>query len=224
MRNVFIVLFLLTTLLLAKNPTAFAALGDVIFNNVNKIENLKGIDEYKIYNDQIDTYVKDVTKAKKDGFALVEHRGNITRKGYLEELRKLVKTNDFFVRSVKDFYELSKKDQNSKLFSEMINTGLMDTKERKKEILDYYFAHQHDMNSTGVIKSFLDEDARLKARREAERRRYKTKKQREAERMKEIRENDKKHNEEIEKKLQEELQKKKEEIREYQKEELSKTI
>jgi hypothetical protein len=223
MRNFFLIL-LFSTLLFAQNPRAFAALGDVIFNNADKIEKLKDIDEYKIYDKKIDKYVADVKKAKKDGFALVNGSKNITKLEYLNELRKLAKTNDFFVRSVDAFYESSKKEQNSRLFSQIINSGLFDTKEHKKEIINYYFAHQEDMNTTGVIQSYLDEDAKLRAKREAQQRRIKSKKEREAERIRRIREEDKRQKERLEKRLQEELQKKKEEIREYQKEELSKTI
>jgi hypothetical protein len=223
MRNFFITLFF-STLLLAQNPIAFAALGDVIYNNVDNIENLKNIPEYKVYDTKIDNYVKDVKKAKKDGFALVNGSKNITKIEYLNELRQLVKTNDFFVRSVESFYGASQKEQNSRLFSQIINSGLLDTNEHKKEIINYYFAHQEDMNTTGVIQSYLDADAKLRAKKEAQQRRIKSKKEREAERIRQIREEDKRQKERIEQKLQQELQKKKEEIREYQKEELSKTI
>ena len=224
MRKFFIYFLLLTTLLYAQNPIAFAALGDVIYDNVDKIEKLKNIDEYKIYDEKIDKYVKDVKKAKEEGFALENGSTAVTRKAYLNKLRSLAKTNDFFVRSVASSYDAAKRDQNSRLFSEIINTGLLDTDERKKEIIDYYFAHAQDMNTTGLIQSYLDEDAKLRAKKEAQLKRYKSKKEREAERIRQIRENDKREKERLEKKLQEELQKKKEEIREYQKEELSKTI
>ena len=224
MRKFFIYFLLLTTLLYAQNPIAFAALGDVIYNNVDKIEKLKNIDEYKIYDEKIDKYVADVKKAKEEGFALENGASAVTKKAYLNKLRALAKTNDFFVRSVASSYDAAKRDQNNKLFSKIINSGLLDTKERKKEIIDYYFAHAQDMNTTGLIQSYLEEDAKLCAKKEAQLKRYKSKKEREAERIKEIRERDKREKERLEKKLQEELQKKKEEIREYQKEELNKTI
>ncbi len=224
MRKFFIYFLLLATLLFAQNPIAFAALGDVIYNNVDKIEKLKNIDEYKIYDEKIDKYVADVKKAKEEGFALENGSTAVTKKAYLNKLRSLAKTNDFFVRSVASSYDAAKRDQNSRLFSQIINSGLLDTNERKKEIIDYYFAHAQDMNTTGLIQSYLDEDAKLRAKKEAQQKRYKSKKEREAERIKEIREKDKREKERLEKKLQEELQKKKEEIREYQKEELNKTI
>jgi len=224
MRKYFLYFLLLTTLLFAQNPIAFAALGDVIYDNVDKIEKLKNIDEYKIYDEKIDKYVADVKKAKEEGFALENGSTAVTRKAYLNKLRTLVKTNDFFVHSVEASYDAAKKNQNSRLFSQIINSGLLDTETRKKEIIDYYFSHAQDMNTTGLIQSYLDEDAKLRAKKEAQQKRYKSKKEREAERIRQIRENDKREKERLEKKLQEELQEKKLEIREYQKEELNKTI
>ncbi|SFV51250.1 hypothetical protein MNB_SM-7-889 [hydrothermal vent metagenome] len=137
---------------------------------------------------------------------------------------QIVKTNDFFVHSVASSYEEAKKHEESKRFSQLINSGLLDVNERKKEIIDYYFAHAKDMNTTGLIQSYLDADAKLRAKKEQEQKLYKSKKEREAERIKEIRENDKRQKEKLEKKLQKEVKEKKLEIREYQKEELNKTI
>ena len=224
MRKYFLYFLLLATLLFAQNPIAFAALGDVIYNNVDKIEKLKNIDEYKIYDEKIDKYVADVKRTKEEGFALENGSTAVTRKAYLNKLRTLVKTNDFFVHSVESSYDAAKKNQNSRLFSQIINTGLLDTETRKKEIIDYYFSHAEDINTTGLIQSYLDEDAKLRAKKEAQQKRYKSKKEREAERIRQIRENDKREKERLEKKLQQELKEKKLEIREYQKEELNKTI
>jgi len=224
MRNFFLYFLLLSTLLFAQNPIAYAALGDVIYNNVNKIENLKNIDEYKIYNEKIDKYVADVKQAKKEGFALENGSDSVTKQAYLNKLRALAKTNDFFVRSVASSYDAAKKQEDSRRFSQLINSGLLNVGERKKEIVDYYFAHSQDMNTTGLIQSYLDADAKLRVKKEAQQKRYKSKKEREVERIRQIRENDRRTKEKLEKKLQKELKEKKLEIREYQKEELNKTI
>ena len=216
--------FLFATLLLAQNPTPFSALGDTIYNSVTKIASLKTIDDYSIYKEKIDTYVKDVKKAKEDGFALENGKKGITSQQYLNELRALSKTYGFFLHTVKSNYDYALKHEKSKLFSKIINSGFIDTKEHKKEIMEYYFAHADDMNTTGVIQSYLDADAKLRAKNKKRKIHHKSKKQLEAERIKFIREHDDMKQKEMEKKLQEELKKKKEEIREYQKKELSKTI
>ena len=224
MRNFFLYILLLSTLLFAQNPIAYAALGDVIYDNVDKIENLKNIDEYQIYDEKIDTYVENVKEAKEEGFALENGSDSVTKQAYLNKLRALAKTNDFFVRSVASSYDAAKKQEDSRRFSQLINSSLLDVSERKKEIVDYYFAHAQDMNTTGLIQSYLDADAKLRAKKEAQQKRYKSKKEREAERIRQIRENDRRTKEKLENKLQKELKEKKLEIREYQKEELNKTI
>jgi len=220
-----IILFLfLTTILLAKNPEPFAALADVIYDNAPKIEKLKNIGAFKSYTKEIDAYVQRVNKVKKEGFVLEYNTTPKRRSNYLAKLRELAKKNDYFTHMVELFYKNALETQNSKLFSQLINSGLLDTNEHKKEIINYYFAHQEEINPQGLIQSYLDEDAKLRAKREAQRKRYMSKKEREALRIKEIRERDRRQKELLEKRLDEELKEKKKEIREYQKKELSKTI
>jgi len=221
----FLLLFILTTVaLFGQNPIAFSALGDVIYNNVNNIEKLQEIEEYSIYDTKIEKYVKEVKALKQKGFALDKSKTNVAKIEYLNKLRELAKTNDFFARSLESSYAAALKKSDSKTFSQIINNGLLHSDEHKKEIMDYYFAHSQDMNTTGIIQSFLDADARLQAKKVLQKNRFKSKKELEKERIKRIRENDKLEQEKLEKKLQNELQKKKIEIREEQKKELSKTI
>jgi len=220
-----IILFLfLTTILLAKNPSPFAALGDVIYTNAPKIEKLKQVDAFVGYEKDIDAYIAKVKKVKKEGFILEHKMTSKRRVDYLSKLRDLAQTNDYFTHLVELFYNNALKVNDSKLFSQMINSGLLDTDEHKKEIINYYFTHQEEIDPSGLIQSYLDEDAKLRAKREAQRRRYLSKKEREAKRIKEIRERDKREKERLEKRLEEELKEKKKKIREYQKKELSKTI
>ena len=208
--------------LYAKNPYLFSALGDVIYDNVDKVKKLKNIEGFSIYDTKIQQYISDVKKAKEEGFAL--EAGKIKdKKAYLNKLRALAKEYDFFRRSVEASFQKAIKDANVKLVEQIINSGLLDTDRYKKEILDFYFDHVGEMSTKGLIQSYLDEDAKLRKKREAQRKRYLTKKQRELERIKKIRQKDKLEQERLERKLQEELLKKKKEIQEYQKRELSKT-
>lgn len=216
-----LLLTLTLTLLSANNPKPYAALGDVIYNNVQKIDSLKNLTPYKLYKNDISQYVKEVQSAKKDGFALEQGKKNIGKKAYLIKLRKLSKTNDYFLRGIKSKYINSMSTNDYSLFSEIINSGLIDTNKNKDEIIDYYYKHQEDINASGVIENFLDEDAKLKALKDAQKKRYKTKKMLEAEKIKRIRDKDKKAQEALEIKLQNELQNKKLKIREDQKKELA---
>ena len=214
-------LFLLTSLF-AQNPKIYAALGDVIYNNAENIQKLRELDAYELYTKDIDSYISRVNKAKENGLALEINKASISKKEYLKELRELSKTNDYFQRSAKSHYKSSIKEEDNNLFSAMINSGFIDLERNKQEIIDYYFDHAEDINASGVIQGFLDEDAKLKAKREALAKRYKTKRMREEEKIKRIRENDKEEQERLERELQEQVSRKKVEIREHQRKELTK--
>ena len=216
-----ILLFVLTlTLLSANNPKPYSALGNVIYNNSYKIESLKSLSSYKSCIGDISAYIKKVKSTKKDGFALENGAKTITKKEYLIKLRQLSKTNDSFLREIRDSYNNSMSTNNYKTFSEIINSGLINTKKYKHEIIDYYYKHQEDINASGVIENFLNEDAKLKALKDAQKKRYKTKQMLEAEKIKRIRSKDRKAQEDLEQKLHNELKDKKLKIREDQKREL----
>jgi hypothetical protein len=218
-----LLLSLLSVLLVAKNPNVYAMLGDVIYNNVDSIEKLQNIEQFSVYKQKIQQYVAEVRDAKEKGFQIESGDSAIDKKEYLESLRNLSKDNDFFVRTVNKFYNSSIRYENSELFSQMVNSGLVNVKENKQEIIDYYYMHKDDINASGPIQMMLDEDAALKAKKEAELKNRKTKKERELERIKQIREKDKQEQEALESKLQKELELKKKQLRKEQKEELLKT-
>jgi hypothetical protein len=223
MHKILLLLLFILLPLEARNPYPFAALGDVIYNNVSKIENLKSIADCSEYNKKIDSYIARVKAVKKEGFEL-EAKKRQNKKEYLQKLRSLAKEYDFFRYCVDKRYEEAVENNNVMLVSQLINSGLLNTEQYKQEILDFYFAHVGEMPTEGLIQSYLDEDAKLRKKREAQRKRYLSKKQKEQERIKRIRQEDLKEQQRLEQKLQRELLKKKKEIREYQKKELSKTI
>jgi hypothetical protein len=223
MHKLFLLLFFTWLTLEARNPYPFAALGDVIYNNASKIEYLKSIADCKEYSKKIDNYLAKVKAVKKEGFEL-EAKKHQNKKEYLQKLRSLAKEYDFFRYCVDKRYGEAIENNNVMLVSQLINSGLLNTEQYKQEILDFYFAHVSEMPTEGLIQSYLNEDAKLRKKREAQRKRYLSKKQKEQERIKRIRQEDLKEQQRLEQKLQRELLKKKKEIREYQKKELSKTI
>jgi hypothetical protein len=216
-----IILSLIATFLMAQNPKVYSALGDVMYNNVDNITKLQSIDSYQIYDSKIQKYIIDVAASKSVGFSLDEGDKSIDKMAYLKNLRALSKENDFYMRNSKISFESSIKNEDSKLFSKIINTGLIDTQRYKDEIINYYMFHADDINSSGVIQTYLDEDEALRKQRLANMKRYKSKAQLRAEKIKRIRKNDKEKQAAIEKSLQEEVDKKKVEIRKNQKKELS---
>ena len=220
-------LFLLTifTLLLnanpINNPKPYAALGDVIYDNIESINSLKDLQSYSLQKDDIIKFVSIVRETKAEGYKLELNSANITKKEYLNRLRSLSKKNDYYLRTANASYKNSMKIDDYTLFSEVINSGLIDTEKNKKEIIDYYYKHNEDINASGVIDDFLNADAKLKALKDSQRKNYKTKKQIQEEKIKRIRANDKATKEKLEKKLQDDLQDKKLKIRQNQKKELA---
>jgi hypothetical protein len=217
-----LILSLLATFLIAGNPKVYSALGDVIYDNVDNIEKLKDIPEFSQFENKIDTYVKEVYEAKDTAYAIEAGDKTKDKKEYLQTIRELSKTNDFFHRTTVTSYKSSLTNQNNELFSNTINSGLIDTKKYKPEILEYYFAHCTDMNTSGVIQKYLDEDELLKQKQTVSRKPTLSKKQIQEAKIKRIREKDKAKQESIQKSLEEELIKKKSDIRKEQVEELAK--
>ena len=222
MKKILTLLAIFPFLLYGANPKPYAALGDVIYDNVENIEKLKEIPKYALFKEKIESYVSKVAALKEMGYALEKGSASANKKVYLNALRTLSKENDFFLRDAKQSFKDAIEKQDSVTFEKIINTGLIDTQKNKEKIIEYYFAHQEDINASGVIQGYLDEDAKLRAKREAQRKRYKTKKQLEEEKIRRIREADKRKKEALEKQLEQEVARKKEQIRAEQKSELFK--
>lgn len=205
-----------------KNPQVYSALGDVIYDNVQKIKKLKNIPQFSQFEDKIDVYVKEVNKAKEIAYAIEAGDKTKDKKVYLEKLRELSKTNDFFQRTTTSLFESSISKQDNELFLNTLNSELIDTKKHKDKIMEYYFAHSDDINATGIIQEYLDEDKMFMKEKETTKKAALSKKQIQEAKIKRIREKDKAKQESIQKALEEELIKKKKEIRKEQVEELTK--
>ncbi len=220
MKLFFYIVLFFSLNLFASNPQVYAALGDTIYNNAPKIEKLKDIEKFKIIKLDVEKYVSMVKLIKEYGFAVEKKDKRYNQKEYLQHLRKLSKKNDFFVKFAKNNFKLSIDNEDSKTFEKIINTGLIDTKRNKDKIMQYYFAHQNEVDPKGVIQAFLDQDAKLREKQMQSKKQSKSKKELEAERIRYIRENDKRKHEALQRKLLEEVNRKKLEIRQEQKKEL----
>ena len=216
-----IFILFLTLSLNASNPKPYSVLGDLIYNNANNIKNLKYINSYKLNKSKIREYIKEVNNTREYGFDLQKGINNKDKKIYLNKLRKLAKMNDQYFRDAKNAFNISIKKNDYMLFGDVINSGLIDIETNKETILNYYYKNSDKIEKKGILKNILDEDAKQKALREAMRKRYKTKKQLELERIKRIRENDKLAKLKIEEELKKDLKQKKIEIRKNQEKELS---
>ena len=216
-----VILSLLTISLFALNPKVYTSLGDTIYNNVNKIDNLQNIPEYAPYEKAIQKYVLEVFISKKNGFTIENGDENISASSYLQKLRSLNKQQDTLLRSVKNNFDISIKNENNELFTALVNSGLIDIKEYKHTIMKYYFNHIELINPEGVIQTFLDNNAKLRA--QAKRRKLawiKHQKALEVKKIKRLRKADKEKQEKIENQLEMELKAKKKKIFQEQHREL----
>ncbi|MCW8894719.1 MAG: hypothetical protein OQK48_09325 [Sulfurimonas sp.] len=213
----FVTLSLLATLIFAQAPNVYSSLGNEIYSSVKNIQKLKYIPEFSHLNDKIDKYIKDVQNLREEGVAIDSADKNADKDSYLESLRELSSTYTYFKRSVSSSFKSSVESENSRLFLAVVNSGLMDTKAHRAEILDYYNNHSDEINPSGIIEYFISEDLAIEKRQEANKA---YKKEVESEKIKRLRAKDKLREEAQIKQLEIELKQKKKEIRERQRKEL----
>ena len=216
----YFLLLSLSLTLFAKNPLVYSALGDVIYNNSMKIKKLSEIHEYIQYKEQIIQYLANVDSTKDDGFKIDSGNKIIDKKNYLMSLRNYSSKNDFYIRSAQRYFKESIEQSNHLLFSQLINSGMIDTIKEKEIILTYYYDHKKNIDPSGVIQNYLDEDKALCALHERKRQLRKTKAMLEKEKIERIRLKDQSEQKKLEKKLDDELNSKKIEIRKNQQKEL----
>ncbi|MCW8838640.1 MAG: hypothetical protein OQK11_08065 [Thiovulaceae bacterium] len=216
MRTILLITFF-TLHLFAINPKVYSALGDQLYDNLDHIGQLQDINEFKMYRKKIQEYYYNVKSIRKIGFMIDKGDLTVSKRDYLKKLRKLSKTNDFFVQSVQSAFQKSLKQNDSILFLDMVKSGLIDTNKYKHEIKKYYYEHKKELNIEGsIIEKFVNEDLKNKKRVYT----GPTKEQLQKAKIQRIRAKDKARQEEIAKSIEEELLKKKQKIREEQKKEL----
>ena len=227
--NKLLLILLLTSYIFTQNiiakeltPIIYSALGDKIYNNINNISDLVNIKEYKVYEDEIITYTKEVEATKAMGFAIEEGDKSIDRSKYLNKLRKLSKTNDSFVQKVQSNFKFAIKNKDNTLFVNSVDSGLLDVNRYAKEIKKYYIVHEDEIDNYGSV---LGKIVSTYGRKVKKQKKYRapTKQDIQDAKMKRIRQKDKLKQEEVQKSLEDELNKKKANIRKIQKEELEST-
>lgn len=230
--KLFLLLLFCVTFLSAKNPIVYSSIGDELYDSVEVIEKLKENIEFSADKNRVDSYVNEVKKSKEIGFAIEAGDKGIDKMVYLTKLRELLKIyNSFNVKNKIDgSFKESIENKNSKLFVAVVNSGVVNTEIYKSEILTYYKEHMDEIDPAGVIKKYLDEET--VAKKEEERLEQEKKSQiknkkiapkydYKADRIKQIREDDKRKEQRMEKLLSEDVKQKKEEIRQAQKNELN---
>lgn len=146
----FLFIYFFSTMLWAKNPIVYASLGDFVYNNLEKIMSLQYIPEYNQYKEELREYKKDVFKAKEYGFSVENKLVKYDKLVYLQTLRSLSKKSDFFLRDVQLQFKKSIATNNSKLFNQLINTGLIDIELYNDQIIAYYSTHIDEIDGSEV--------------------------------------------------------------------------
>ena len=217
--KILLLITIFTLQLFALNPKIYATLGDKLYNNLDNIKALQHREEFKEDVVKIKEYIFSVKALKGVGFNIDRGDFSVTKQEYLDNLRALAKTNDYFVVKIKQLFFNSIDQNNSELFLFTVKSNLLDTTRYKSDIKKYYYAHKDEIDIEGsVIEKFVQEDEKKKKPKPV----YKgpTKEELQRAKIEEIRAKDKARQEALAKSLEEELKKKKEMIRKEQEKEL----
>lgn len=216
--------FLFTQNLFSKeaNPVVYAALGDTIYNNASKIEDLQNLKEFQVYKDEIIKYIEEIKSVKTIGFSIENGDSTVSKGDYLKKLRKLSKTNDFYVKTVNSNFKFSVKNNDNELFVNSVDSGLVDIDRFGEDIKKYYLAHEDEIDEYGTVLGNLVSTYGRKNKNKKIRKTL-TKKEIQEAKMQRIRQKDKEKQEAIQDALEAELIRKKEKIRKNKKRELEST-
>jgi hypothetical protein len=210
--------------LLADNPKAFSALGDIIYDDAAVIAKLEEIASMKSEHEMINSYLIICDVAKQDGFAVDRRKSDADEKNYLALLRILSKEHDELFRKAELAFDRAMQEGNEEDVLKLFASGAVDTAKKTSEIKAYYEKY-HEEQELSVLADFIAEQERLRAKREAEEeaRRDAAKdyqKRKEQEKIRHFRERDAAEKRALEKRVTEEMERTKEEVFEKQKEEL----
>jgi len=151
----YILLLSLSLSLFAQNPKAFAALGDVIYNDVDKFEALKNMASMQDTKMSIDSYIDSAKSAKKMGHALDSKTGGIDSKSYLKVLRELSIERDAIISSSRDRFKEAIADEDGVTVNGMVANGVINAESYEKELLNYYEEFGEDQNLSSVEPMYM---------------------------------------------------------------------
>ena len=148
--NKFLLLLLFTLSLSAKNPIAFAALGDVVYNDVEKFEGLEALPSMQEHKEDIKAYILLAEKTKKMGFAVDAKSKSVNVKHYLKALRDLSARHDAIVLSSQKCFNEAMGDEDSETINNMLQMGVINPDNYKVELIEYYGEFGEDYNLSSL--------------------------------------------------------------------------
>lgn len=221
MKKLALWIWFMTAALMA-NPVIYAGLGDIVYDNVPKIEALSEVGAMTNERPKIDQYLQMCADTKTAGYALDKGpRDEAKEHNYLVILRKLNAQYEYYVHVAHTALNNSMADNDYANFSGLIQTGLIDIDKNGDEIVAFYEGHK-GMGTLVEVEDYIEYQTKMKKleKREQTQRHevYKSYKQR---RIEQVRERQEAKKEARLQEVNEEADRKKEELRRMQQEELN---
>ncbi len=150
-----LLLLAITFTLFAQNPKSFAALGDVIYDDVETFEKLKSLPSMQAFSGAINQYIADTHQAKEIGFLVDAKDKSIDAKTYLAKLRKLSVAHDTIMEKSTKHFKEALSDEDGETINAMIAYGVIDTEDYDKELINYYEEFHEDQNLSSLNALYL---------------------------------------------------------------------
>jgi len=155
MMKKYLLLLTFTLTLFAQNPKSFSALGDVIYDDVDKFKNLKSLASMQDSQASIDAYIASAETAKQMGFAVDAKEKSVDGKSYLSVLRKLSIERDAIVLSSRDRFKEAMSDEDGLTINGMVGFGVINAENYKTELIRYYETFAEDQNLSNIEPLYL---------------------------------------------------------------------
>ena len=218
-----LLLITFTLSLFAQNPNSFSALGDVIYNDIEKFEKLKALPSMKEYEENIENYITAAKQTKKIGFGVDAKEEGVNAKEYLKALRELSAKHDAIIVTSRKRFSEAINDEDSETVNLMLTYGVIDPENYKTELIAYYEEFGEDHNLSAITPLY---DEHLKSIKKDDNVTKMSDEQREAieneARLKRLRARMKAKEESLEKSVKEEQEREKQKVLSTHKESLAK--
>jgi hypothetical protein len=149
MKHILLLLTISLTLF-AQNPRSFAALGDVIYDDVATFEKLKTLPSMQEFSRDIDSYSSEAKKTKEMGFLIDAKDKSVDAKSYLAALRKLSEKHDMIMENSTKRFKEALHDEDGETINAMVEYGVIDTEDYDKELINYYEEFNEDQNLSSL--------------------------------------------------------------------------
>ncbi len=146
----YLLLLTVTLSLLAQNPKSFAALGDVIYDDIAKFEKLKQIASMHEFAADIDSYIALAKQTQKIGFAIDAKDSAVDAKQYLKALRQLSTEHDAIIVSSRARFKEAMSDEDGVTINAMIHCGVIKIDDYEDALIRYYEEFSEDQNLSSL--------------------------------------------------------------------------